>query len=150
MVGGVSCKEMKSLEMIFLHEIKFELFVSKKLYGRYLMFFNNSLKRASKPKSRGDPTRGTLPVQAFSSKLITRNGTVVVENTQSQKYANNISSRKRNEQQTYRHFLPKQIGLENKEHRFTRARSPFYMHVRCFGTELRNWHNTREPLIGSA
>jgi len=149
-VGGVSCKEMKRLEMIFLHEIKFELVVSKKLYKRYLKSLDAALKRDSKPKSRVEPTRGTLPVQAFSSNLITSNGTVVEKNTQNQIYVNNIS-RKRYEQQTYRDFVSKPIALEHENHRLSHLRSQHvYVPVRCFGTELRNWHNTQEPLIGSA
>lgn len=153
-VGGISCKEMKRLEMIFLHEIKFELFVSKNIYKRYLKSLDEAIKRASKPNSPVEAKKGKIPVQAFSSKLITRFGTGTVKNIKNQKYANIISSRMHCEHQTYRDLVSKQIVSEHTKHRLGRLRlQPLYMPVRCVGTELpncRNWQNSQEPLIGSA
>jgi len=147
-VGGVTCKELKRLEMIFLSEIKFELFVKKKLYKRYYNSIFENL--ASKPKSPVEPTEVTLPVQAFSCKLLEKNQTAV-KNAQKPKYTKNISSRKRYEQRDNEAFLPNPMALVNEKHQVTLLGSQlFYMPVRCFGPERNNWHNTLAPLIGSA
>jgi len=49
-VGGISCRSLMRLEMLFMHELEFELFVEKSLYSKYC----NSLKRAvlNKPLSK--------------------------------------------------------------------------------------------------
>jgi len=70
-VGGVSCRRLKSLEMLFLKEINFELFVDNTVYSRY----RKSLKKAvlNKPlyklKLAHMTSEGAGHIQAFGSKL---------------------------------------------------------------------------------
>jgi len=151
-VGGVTCKELNRLEIIFFKEIKYDLYVEKKQYMRYLKSVDKAIleKLASKPKCPVKPTEVTLPVQAFSCQLLTKNRTAV-KNAQKPKSIKNISSRKRYEQTDNEAYVTNPIAVVNEKHQVTLFGSQLlYVPVRCFGPGLNNWYNTHAPLIGSA
>jgi len=70
-VGGVSCRSLRRLEMLFLYEINFELFVDNSVYSQY----RKSLKKAtpnkpfSKLKMANKTSEGAGNIQAFGCRL---------------------------------------------------------------------------------
>jgi len=103
-VGGVSKKEMKMLEMIFLQKIKFELSVDKNLYDKYRRNIDQGIlvKQYQKSQYSCKSTQGAFRVQAFGSKQINESLSVSMrksQNTQCTKYfsqLNRYESRRRN------------------------------------------------------
>jgi len=74
-VGGVSCRTLMRLEMLFINEMEFELFVEKSLYSKY----RKSLKRAvlNKPLSRlklaTKSSEVASHIESHVSKLVSNN-----------------------------------------------------------------------------
>jgi len=147
-VGGVSCKELNMLEMRFLFEIKFDLFVRKRLYTRYHNCLQNAIldEPLSTLKSSEKITDRARPIQAFGRKLVSYNRSCKIR-----------------EGHYYVHTKPIPIPGSSKpgshdihhqkgSNRDTRTKSYLAgMPVRCIGTQLlRNWQVTKRPLIGSA
>jgi len=71
-IGGVSSTDLMLLEMLFLHEIEFKLFVEKSLYRKY----HRSLKKVvlgkplSKLKLTKNTSEGAVHIQTFGSEVV--------------------------------------------------------------------------------
>jgi len=146
-VGGVSCKELNRLEMQFLLEIKFDLFVEERVYTRYRNCLQNAVldERLSTSKSCKKKTNRSHPVQAFGSKLASDNGPKIREShyNESNKHITIPKSSK---------LESHDILLQKGSTRDKRTKSHLTsMPVRCLGTQLFcSWQVTNRPLIGSA
>jgi len=148
-VGGVSCRSLMRLEMLFVQEIEFELFVEKSLYSKYC----GSLKRAvlNKPLSiRKLATKSSEAaghIQSSVSKLVSNNLSyteIESEYSRSVKLGNmpvssrpssrNIHQRKEDSHKKSTKYQPKLVNHTGH----------------CFRRKLSNWQVSFRPMICAA
>jgi len=145
-VGGVSSRSLMRLEMLFIHEIEFELSVEKSLYSKYF----RSLKRAvlNKPSTRLKLATKSSEAAGHSassvSKLVSNNISYVERESE---YSQNtkpvsmpVSSRPHS-----RNFQHRE---EDSYKKSTRYQIKYvYLPGHCFGMKLSNWQVPRRPMI---
>jgi len=146
-VGGLSCKELNKLEMLFLYEMKFELFVEKRLFERYQKFVNKSIlnKLSFIQKSSKISTNINAPIQAFGFNLVSSKLSLAIRKTQNYEYTKastlvvNSKPRSRNVDVNKNNYFDERMLSQY-------ANIPF----RCLEREQCNWQVTRKPLISTA
>jgi len=140
-VGGISCRSLMKLEMLFLHELEFELFVEKSLYSKYC----NRLKRAvvNKPLSKLK-TEAAGHMELSVSKFVSNNLSHTDRESEyslsakrvnmpvcSRPLRRNINHRVEDSNKKSRRYQPKLVNLSGH----------------CLGMKLSNWEVPCRPKI---
>jgi len=141
-VGGVSCRSLMRLEMLFTLEIEFELSVEKSLYSKYC----KSLKRAvvnkslSRRKLATESPEAASHIESHVSKFVL-NAERESECSENAKPVNMpVSSRP-----CSRNFQHRE---EDSHKQSTRYKTKLvYLPGHCFGMKLSNWQVPCRPMI---
>jgi len=153
MVGGISIKEINRLEVLFLHELKFDLRVGKKLYDWYRKCFDQAIfiDKSFKTRTHVEPAKVVIAVPMSCYKLVTESQSITEKQTQNPEYAKHIPSVRCYQPATRNDYFPNPpIPRDLKENYGNRSSQPSYIPTRCYGPEMCYWQGNFEPMVGSA
>jgi len=151
-VGGISFKEMNRLEVIFLHELKFDLRVGKTLYDWYRKCFDQaiSIDKSLKARTGVEPAKVVFAVPMPCYKLVAESHSITETQTQNAAHVKRIPLARHYQPGTRNGYLPNpSIPRDFNENYGIRSSQPSYIPARCFGPELCNWQGNFVPMIGS-
>lgn len=149
-VGGISIKEMNSLERIFLHRLKFDLHVGKKLFKCYRKCFDKAISAygSVKMRTRVQQAKVVIPVPTSSYNLVAGNLWTIVTNTQNLEYGKHFSSA--------RHYPPgrRNVYLSNPwkpniNYREVRSSQQFYIPANYYGPDSCNPQGALIPVLST-
>jgi len=141
-VGGVSCKSLMRLEMLFLQEIEFELFVEKSLYTKYCQSLKRAvLNKPSKPKLVTKNSQAAGHIKTCGSKLASNNLSYTeIESRYSQcaKPVNMPFSPR-----------PRSCNIHHQKEKSEKKSARYQPNLtgHCYGMKLSNWQVSYRPMI---